>query len=71
MIISCLSCLQSGVRRSTHARFLHHSLEAALLRLLFPVITAILLIDVILLGTNDTDIITADASIYEIELTNA
>jgi hypothetical protein len=33
------------------------------LRLLFPVIPAILLIDFILLGTNDTDISVADTSI--------
>jgi len=38
------------------------------LRLLFPVIPAILLIYFILLGTNDTDIVIADTSISNNEV---
>jgi hypothetical protein len=60
--------LQSSVRRSTYSRFLHHSPEVQLLRLLFPVIPAILPIDFILLGTNDIDIVIADTSISNNEV---
>ena len=38
------------------------------MRLLFPVIPAILLIDFILLGTNDTDIVIADTSVRNNEV---
>jgi len=41
------------------------------LRLLFPVIPAILLIDFILLGTNDTDIAVADTSIPDNKTTTS
>ena len=38
------------------------------MRLLFPVIPAVLLIDFILLGTNDTDIVITDTSVADNEV---